>query len=206
MQGCLIRLAPRLAGVIFIFVWLVAAPQGWSQSPFAGVYTGTFSGPSNNGQFAILLRENNTAIVASFDAIDEEGFVNENVAVNSDGSFAAVNIDGEGTSINGTFTSSGVGGTFVDIDGSGTFSGTKRPTTGVFSDAGGYYTGTLSGTVTSGGVFLGSTSGPISIIVAADGVAFAFARASGVIAGQFPYCKTSATPSAVLRRLLVMRR
>ena len=123
-------------------VTLLAAGHAGAQSPFAGVYTGTFSGPRDNGQFAILVRTNNVAIVMAFDTIDELGFVNQNVTINPDGSFTKSNTDGMGTFVSGTLTTTTVSGSFVDRDGfTGTFSGTKQPSNGFARDVGGFYAG-----------------------------------------------------------------
>ena len=83
--------------VCLIFAAVLAVPSGaWGQSPYTGVYLGTFSRTNDNGQFGILVRTNGIATIAAYDAIDQNGFVNESVSINADGSFTKTNIDGEG--------------------------------------------------------------------------------------------------------------
>ncbi len=182
------RLAARAVALISLILLLGFPAEGLAQSQFAGVYTGTFSSACDpdDGQFAALVKTDGTALFLDYDPLDEEGGLNQGVNVNPDGSFTFTDIEpGFTTVVTGTFTATGVSGNYT-VNGvcAGTFSGTKRPTTGFLAEAGGFYTGSLSGSVTDGGTFLGTVSGPISIIAAADGEAFAFARASGVIAGQ----------------------
>jgi hypothetical protein len=167
------NLGLMLLGVAVYALSLVASPASLAQSPFAGVYTGTFSGAADNGQFAILVRTNNTAIVMAFDAFDQLGFVNRNVTINPNGTFFNSNIDGDGTSGSGSFTLTGVSGTFMDPNNvPGTFTGTKRPATGIARNIGGFYLDALSWPVRFNGVTVGSVTGDWFLLIAADGTFF----------------------------------
>jgi hypothetical protein len=206
MRDFWMRLQSNLAGSMLVISLLTIPSVALGQSQFAGVYTGTFSGPSNDGEFAVLVRENNIAIAAAFDAIDGVGFINENVAVNSDGSFTAINIDGEGTSLSGTFTSSGVSGTFVDVDGAGIFSGTKLPADGVLRELGGFYTGSMSGIISLDGSPIGTFSGDWFLILSANGVSFNFIDGSASAQGQVePFqvgvLQTGSTPESICQSI-----
>lgn len=166
-------------GVLVSAVFLALSPASFAQNSFAGVYTGTFSGPADNGQFAVLLRTNGSAIVMAYDAYDQIGFVNENVAVNPNGTFSHSNIDGDGTSGSGAFTASGVSGVFVDSRGfTGTFVGTKEPATGWARDIGGFYSDTFSWEVRINGIRVGTYSGLWTLLVAADGTLFQLIEAT----------------------------
>lgn len=188
-----------IAVATVVVAGLFGGAQSVMAGVFAGVYTGTFSSPCDSGEFAVLLRNNNVAVVAAYAVFDEEGFVNEGVLINADGSFSASDIDGQGTSVDGSFTASGVSGTLsgtaVDTPdpfctGPGTFTGVRQPDTGVFDQAGGYYTGELSGTVNITGnlVDSGTISGNVFAIVAANGESFTFLDAifDLTVLGQVP--------------------
>ena len=180
-------LAARAVALISLILLLGFPAEGLAQSQFAGVYTGTFFSfcDPDDGQFAALVKTDGTALFLDYDPLDVEGGLTQGVNVNPDGSFTFTDIEpGFRTVVMGTFTTTGVSGNYtVNVFCPGTFSGTKKPTSGFLAEAGGFYTGSLSGDVTFGGTSLGTTSGPVSIIAAADGMAFTFARASGVIDG-----------------------
>ncbi len=174
-----------LLGAVVCVLCLTASPASFAQSAFAGVYTGTFIGPRDNGQFAVLVRTNNVAIVMAFDAFDQLGFVNQNVTINPNGSFAKSNIDGAGTFASGTFIDTGVTGTFVDQNGfTGNFQGTKQPGNGFARDVGGFYVGGFSGTVTFDGSPVGTFSGDWFLLIAANGITFQVAKGTVSAQGQ----------------------
>ncbi len=178
------HLASKVAALIFLIVLLGFPAEGLAQSSFAGVYTGTFSGPAGVGEFAILVRTNNIAIVMAFDAFDELGFVNQNVTINPNGSFSHSNIDGAGTSASGTLTSNGITGTFVASNGAtGTLNGTKQPATGFARDIGGFYSGPFSWPVQFNGVTVGAFSGNWFDLIAANGTFFELIE--GTLSVQF---------------------
>ena len=165
----------------FFSVLLFLCPlDALAQEQFSGIYFGSYSGPHDSGQFAVLVRTNGTAIVAAYDAFDENGFVNESVAINADGTFAELNVDGDGTSISGQFSGNSVSGSFVGADSSvGNFSGSKFSNLGFLRTGGGYYKGPISGAVSVGGIIQFFTAGNIFAIVAANGTGFVYAFASG---------------------------
>ena len=189
------HLGLMLLGAVVCVLCLTASPASFAQSPFTGVYTGTFFGPRDSGQFAVLVRTNSVAIVMAFDNFDELGFVNQNVTINPNGSFVKSNIDGEGTSASGTFTATEVNGTFVDRNGfTGTFHGTKQPGNGSTRDVGGFYSGTIAGTLRLDdgehgrgpriGTFVGTFSGDWHMLIAANGVLFQLIEATASAVGQ----------------------
>ena len=136
---------------------------------YAGVYMGGFLGTADNGAFAVLIREDNSAVVMAYDSIDDFGFLNENITISSDGTFSENNIDGNGTNIIGTVTSTGISGT-ISGPSTGVFSGTKSSLDGPYSSHDGYYKGSFS---TDCGIY-GFGSGFFRTIVSADGQAYAY--------------------------------
>ncbi len=183
----------RLSGIAtgLALSFLFAGPTtAVAQSQFAGAYFGTYDSACDpdDGQFAVLVQTNGTAKLLAYDLIHEEIDVDRGIIVNPDGSFGFTETEpGLESVVTGNFTPTGVSGSFTDttVDGvcTGTFIGTKRPTTGFLDAAGGFYTGTLSGNVKFGTTNLGSTSGTLKIIAAADGQAFVIGFASGTIDG-----------------------
>ena len=104
----------RTAVLVVIFMVLTGTISPIMAANYAGVYMGGFLGTADNGSFAVLVREDNSAVIMAYDSIDDFGFINENVTISSDGTFSENNIDGFGTNIAGTVTSTGISGT---IDG-----------------------------------------------------------------------------------------
>ena len=164
-----------------LFLSLVLSSTAFSAgSPFAGVYIGTSSGAGcENGQFAAFVKVDGTFnLLVHVDSGASDfltNFVKEGVAIAGNGSFftSATVLDGEdirNVTIRGTFTPPIVAGTYGDDAGcSGTFTGSRVTDSGPLADAGGYYTGTATGTVTLDGAPHGTISGTVSTIVAADG-------------------------------------
>ena len=58
-------------GAAVCVLCLTVSPASFAQSALAGVYTGSFSGAADSGQFAILVRTNSTAVVMGYDNFDE---------------------------------------------------------------------------------------------------------------------------------------
>ena len=178
------RLIATAGSVVCLALFLTFPTVALGQGQFAGVYTGIFSGPRNIGRFAVLVRTNNVAIVMAFDAFDELGFVNQNVTINPNGSFAKSNIDGAGTFVSGIFTDTEVTGTFVDQNGTGTLNGTKQPGNGFARNVGGFYAGGLSGTVRFNGDDVGTFSGDWFMLIAANGQLFSVFEGSVSAQGE----------------------
>ena len=178
---------PRVCALRLLVV--AGGSESRAQNAFAGVYHGTFfSGcDPDNGQFAILVSDNGSAVALDYDSLEKEGGYTPNITVNSNGSFSHTSSDGgDTTTLMGNFTSNGVRGTYT-VNGvcSGTFSGSKSSNTGSLATAGGFYSGSLNGAVTFGNTNLGTTAGLVYVIGAANGVAFAYSRATGFIDGSF---------------------
>lgn len=127
----------------------------------SGIYMGNFSGQSDNGGFAAMIRSNGTAFVVGYNTPQEEGLFIPTWTVPVDGKFTVKTIQ-QGT-VTGVFTSSTVYGTFTNSTGdSGGFSGNRKPDSGIHAKNAGYYEGTYDGAV----------SGAAYAIVAADGSLF----------------------------------
>jgi hypothetical protein len=155
-------------------VALLPAAAATAGSPFAGFYFGSTSGSCEAGTFAVGVRDAGTAVVLSFDPIDEEGFTNTNVTIDADGTFSAPNIDGQGTNASGAFSAEGVSGNFQSTDCSGTFSGAKAAC-GALESGAGFFSGALAGNVTIIGEGVFPHSGTIDVLIAGNGQTFAFA-------------------------------
>jgi len=157
---------PYLLSLIF----LVSSPI--NAANYAGVYVGGFSGPVDNGAFAVLVRSDNTAVIMAYDSVDDFGFIKENITVSGGGTFSESNIDELGSSASGSFTNSSVSGTFNSSGSSGSFSGSKSSFSGAYSDKDGYYKGSYN---TTCGAY-GSGSGFIRVILSADGNIYAYSQ------------------------------
>ncbi len=174
----------RLFQCLLVVGLLVFPSEGRAQNAFAGIYTGNFSSSDDSGQFAVLVRTNGAAIFMAFDNFDETGFVNQSVTVAANGTFSKVNIDGEGANITGQFTASGVSGTYTTpFASNGTFSGTQQSNSGSLRPFGGFYSGPLSGNVFQSGIQIGTFSGTLYMILAANGVSFSFFEGSATASG-----------------------
>jgi len=161
-----------LPTLILLGLMLLVLPfRGFALGEFAGTYFGTFSG-TDSGQFAMLVRADNTAVVSFYEQYDEEGLILSTLPINTDGSFSFMT---GGDTVNGMLSDTGVSGTSTGPGTSITFSGTKAPAAGPLKDAGGYFSGTkLQGSVVCNGIPQGNVSGTVELIVAADGTAYMF--------------------------------
>jgi hypothetical protein len=167
-------LLPTIAALIVAFPFSAMAvdPVG---NPYQGFYFGTTSGQCESGQFAVAVRADRTAIVFNYDSFDELGGVTTDVTIEADGTFQILDIDGDGTNVEGTISGSSISGTINEIGCSeGNFTG-SRASCEDLADVSGFYTGTMSGslTVTGEGVDTG-VSGDYSLLVAADGQTFGY--------------------------------
>lgn len=135
-------------------------------SEYTGVYHGTFSATFDDGEFSLFAHPDGTFTVMGVDAIDEEGFIEDNVAIAGNGSFN-FNTD-LGDTVTGSFTGNGVSGTYTGPDGPGTFAGTRSAETGLFEEPGGFYEGTTAGTFVDG-VINGTFTGLVSVSADAAG-------------------------------------
>lgn len=138
---------------------------------YSGVYSGGFSGSQDYGAFAVLVRDDNSAVIMAYDSIDDFGFINESLNISSSGSFTHNNIEGNGTKIYGSVSGNGINGTYLG-DNSGNFGGYKSSLSGQYSNLDGYYKGAFS---TNCGQF-GSASGFFRAIVSSDGDVFVYTQ------------------------------
>jgi hypothetical protein len=115
---------------------------------FTGIYYGLFSDAEDNGGFSVYVRNDDTAVVIGYEAVDNFGFINPNVPINPlTGAFSHSDIDGRGTSISGTISGDNISGSGNSLSfGSFTFSGNKKSNHGVHFSKGGYYEGTFQST------------------------------------------------------------
>lgn len=168
------------ASCVLFFVLVLSSNTIAAGSPFSGIYSGTSGGPGcEPGQFFVFVKEDGTFnLLAHADpGVDDflTNFVKEGVVIAGDGTFAtsATIFDGEDSlnvSIAGTFVPPTVSGTISDDSGcAGTFAGSRVTGSGPLAGAGGYYTGTLTGTVTLNGLPFGTLDGTVAAIIAADG-------------------------------------
>ena len=177
-----------LFGLALCLSWGTGSSTSWGQSQFAGVYTGTFHSACDpdDGEFAILVKANNTAVALTFDPLDQEAGHDDGINVNANGSFSHTSVeDGFTTVTNGTFTPTGVSGTYT-VNGvcSGTFNGTKLPGKGDLREFGGFYSGNMSGTVRFEGSLVGNFSGDLFMILSANGVSFMTFEGSVSVQGE----------------------
>lgn len=192
MRQLPLRLLLRIAaGLVLGSIW-VGPTMALAQSPFAGIYMGTFISACDpdDGQFAALVKSDGTALFLDFDRINQEGGLTQGVIVNSDGSFTFTDIDGAFTTVvTGNFTTTGVSGNYtVNVVCPGTFSGTKTADDSTFpAQAAGFYTGSVNGTVIVQGLSGSFTSsGPLHAIIAENGQIMAFSSATADITGVGP--------------------
>jgi hypothetical protein len=113
-----------------------------ANAQYAGVYNGLFSGPSDNGLFSVLIRDDNTGVAIFYDSIDETGGVVQDINIDPDGSF--IFPLPEGDTATGQISANNFSGTYGAM-GAGQFSGPRSPDTGFFAAHGGFYAGDIIG-------------------------------------------------------------
>ncbi len=138
-----------------------------AQSPYEGIYIGTYHGTSDNGQFALIVNTLGHGTLAAYDAADDVGYVEHNIRVNSDGNFHFVTQ--RGAQINGQASTSGVSGSYYATGTQGSFSGQRMSAEGPLEDATGYYTGPVSFSSPDSNL---TVNGRMVALIAADGTAF----------------------------------
>jgi len=159
---------------------LVLGISAQTAEAFSGVYRGTFSGTYDNGQFAMLVRDNSTAFVIWYDGLDESGDTLSEVIINPNGSFSFFVPN---DTVSGQISGNTVSGSFC-CDEPGTFQGTKSTANGQFSASGGRYEGTLSGTWSQSGAF-GTLSGQMSLVIDSAGQGMVYAPANFFQGGTY---------------------
>lgn len=138
-----------------------------AQSPYEGIYFGTYHGRSDNGQFALFVNTLGQGSLAAYDAVADIGYVEHNIQVHSDGSFRFVTQ--RGAHVNGQASTGGVFGSYYAMGTEGSFSGQRMSGEGPLADATGYYTGPVS--ISSADSNL-TINGRMVALIAADGTAF----------------------------------
>jgi len=171
-------LCALMAASAFICMALIFTAQ--AASAFGGVYMGTFSGVTGNGQFGLLVRNDNTAYALVYDGFDEEGGRSSSITINPDGSFSFFDAN-SGDTISGQISGNSVTGSSCCNE-PATFQGIKSSATGNFSAAGGRYEGTLTGVWSEDGES-GTLSGSVSLIIDATGKVMFLGRADSFLGG-----------------------
>jgi hypothetical protein len=157
----------------------------------SGIYMGNFSGQSDNGGFAAMIRSDGTAFVVGYNTPQEEGVFIPTWTLPADGNFTIKTVQ-KGT-ITGVFTSSAVSGTFSNSTGqSGAFSGNRKPDSGIHAKSAGYYVGTYDGAASGsayaiiaadGSLFFYSVDNPLSPTADGDGGGFGVINAANALSG-----------------------
>lgn len=163
-----------------------------STSRPSGIYMGNFSGQSDNGGFAAMIRSNGTAFVVGYNTPQEEGLFIPTWTLPADGKFTTKTAQ-NGT-ITGGFTSSAVSGTFSNSTGqSGTFSGNRKPDSGIHAKNAGYFEGTYDGAASGsayailapdGSLFFYSVDNPSAPTADGDGGGFGVINAGNSLSGS----------------------
>lgn len=150
---------------------------------FRGVYMGTHS---IGGQFATIVRSDNTATLVVTDSSNTNSMIAPRFAVATNGAFSATMTDGL-ISLVGFASSNGVSGSIFrkDIPGLiGTFQGSRKPDNGTHANRDGLWTFGW-GVTNASGNFVGLATA----IAAADGAYVAFIAGEGIlrdgVSGQF---------------------
>jgi hypothetical protein len=140
-----------------------------AQSPYEGIYLGTYQGPQDEGEFALIVNNRGDGTLAAYDALDDRAFIEKYIHVRTDGSFQFVTR--HGTRIEGQATGSDIFGRYVDDGLAGSFTGLRAAADGPLKEAAGYYSGpvTITGTGPDTNIVINSR---LVAIIAADGNAF----------------------------------
>ena len=148
----------RLFGLSYSL--LLGAPLAAQVSPHAGIYTGAFSSPADNGGFALFIGDNGMGAVVGYNSVWGDGVFMDGIEVPSNGAISYTSAGGD--IITGTVTNGNLSGTFVSgqTGNRGTIWASKRPATGIHSGSAGFYSGSVTG----------HTSGLARAILAADGL------------------------------------
>ncbi len=155
-----------------------------AQSPYEGIYIGTYLGTSDDGEFALIVNDRGYGTLAAYDAVDDIGFVEHNIRVRADGTFQFVTQ--AGAYISGQATATDVSGSYTAAGTEGSFAGQRAAEDGPLQDAAGYYSGPVSITGTGFGSVVDNNSHMVAII-AGDGTAFFLLdRISPRFAGFWP--------------------
>lgn len=149
---------------------------------FSGVYTGTFTGGSDNGEFALLVRPDNSARLLFYDAFDEEGGA-VNLTIDGSGNFSFVSANSPFDTISGQIAGNSVNGTICCAE-PGTIVGTRSSDSGPLQNAGGLYLGEITGSGVEDGTPV-TFDGQAHLIIDAPGKTMFYAEVDVFINGVF---------------------
>ena len=165
MNRLFLNWRPRMVWAVLLLAPVLAL----AQSPHEGIYLGTFQGPYDDGEFALIVNDRGYGTLAAYDSLNDEGYLEHNIFVRADGRFEFVTL--RGVRINGQATASGVSGGYFTTDTQGSFAGRRAPVDGPLQGAAGYYSGPVSITSTGPDTDL-FINNRLVAIVAADGSTF----------------------------------
>ena len=179
----------RLVAAFSLAAGIIAGTAGTAMSAIdiSGVYIGNFTSTCGNGTFALLVSSNHSAVLLAFSINQSDRSVDqrEDLAVDPDGSLRFSGFLGRSASVQATFARRAVDGTITGAC-DGEITGARAATRGFMENAGGYYVGVHNGTieqeecvafsflfcVATAFEFVGTYSGPIFTIVAANGLGY----------------------------------
>jgi len=180
----------RRMGMVWAAMLLVPV-LAFAQSPYEGIYIGTYEGRRDDGEFALIVDGQGYGTLAAYDAVDDVSYIERNIHVRSDGTFQL--ITQSGAHIDGQVTDSGVSGGYYatgnySSNTHGSFAGQRSADDGPFQEAAGYY----SGLVSYSGFEFGTNDHRLVAVIGADGRAFflqtrAFTEPVGHLPGNFDF-------------------
>ena len=157
MNSILSILPRRLVSIMAIAILLIPGIAS-ADGEYTGFYIGGFDDlqvDGSFGEFAFMVRPDNTAVVAFYNGWLFTRLIDTNVTIQNDGSFSVIGIDEFGTNINGVFDddTQTVSGTVDWVDEFGAapssdFDATRSPLNGIHQAVQGYFSGPISGSVT----------------------------------------------------------
>ncbi len=176
---------------VVLAAWLLVPVLAFAQSPHTGIYMGTYEGTRDDGEFALIVDDQGYGTLASYDAVDDVGYIERNIHVRFDGTFQFTTQSG--AQVDGQVSASGVSGSYYAAGyyaaaTRGTFTGQRSAKDGPFQEAAGYYSGPVSYSDFDSGIF----ENRLVAIIGADGRAFflhtpAFADPVGFLPGDFNF-------------------
>ena len=154
--------------LVWMALLLLVPGLAVSQSLFQGIYLGTFQGPYDAGEFALIIDDRDRSVFAVYDPVDDDGFTEHDVYIRSDGLF---HLATRGYSIDGQIVAGAISGRYTVGGTEGVFNGQRAVDHGLFAEAAGFYSGPVSLSNTGSGSQVVRNTHLVAI-VAADGRAF----------------------------------
>ncbi len=169
---------------ILIFILATMAPVHplYAVGEFTGVYTGTFFGNFDDGDFSLMVRPDNTAIALFYDVFDEEGGIAQ-LNIENDGSFSFVSPIPPFDSVTGQISGNNIDAAICCVE-PGTVVGTRSSDSGPYKDSGGLYVGELTGSGIEDGTPV-TFDGQIYFIVNAPGNMMVYVLVDVFVGGAF---------------------